>query len=255
MKRLQSRRQFCACTPVVRFGNFIGEPYEIGATEHIARISIKWCYRAHCIATLCEALAVWWSFLTISAFAIERLDNSPHQGTSAPLHFVYAKFHLLDAIAIPFSLCKHGSSLSGGAQPSRASFCSSSRYRLHAHGRRKTPLMACAIVSPLHSCYSSDPSQYTARVSPPLLPPSHCSMYITTRVWPASAQMAQALSKEEFLTPPRLMECIHWRTLVEEGILPTVPRWRGILRDLRFWERLVTQTLCRFARKADSHPD
>ena len=23
-------------------------PYEIGATEHIARISIKWCYRAHC---------------------------------------------------------------------------------------------------------------------------------------------------------------------------------------------------------------
>jgi hypothetical protein len=58
VKRLQSRRQFCACTPVVRFGNFIGEPYEIGATEHIARISIKWCYRAHCIASLCEALAV-----------------------------------------------------------------------------------------------------------------------------------------------------------------------------------------------------
>ena len=55
---VQSRRQFSACTPVVRFGNFIGEPYEIGATEHIARISIKWCYRAHCIATRCEALAV-----------------------------------------------------------------------------------------------------------------------------------------------------------------------------------------------------
>ena len=68
----------------------------------------------------------------------------------------------------------------------------------------------------------------------------------------ALAQMAQALSKEEYLTPPRLMECIHWRTLIEEGCLPTVPRWRGILRDLRFWERLVTQTLCRFARKAAS---
>ena len=119
-----------------------------------------------------------------------------------------------------------------------------------AGGRQR--LLACAIVSPLHSCYSHDPSQYTARVSPPLPLPSHCSMYITTRVWPASAQMAQALSKEEFLTPPRLMECIHWQTLVEEGFLPTVERWRSILRDLRFWERLVTQTLCRFARKAAS---
>ena len=66
------------------------------------------------------------------------------------------------------------------------------------------------------------------------------------------APMAQALSKEEYLTPLRLMECIHWRTLSEEGCLPTVPRWLGILRDLRFWERLVTQTLCRFARKAAS---
>ena len=55
---LQSRRQFGACTPVVRFGNFIGEPYEIGAAEHIVRMSIKWCYRAHCMTTLCEALAV-----------------------------------------------------------------------------------------------------------------------------------------------------------------------------------------------------
>ena len=51
---LQSRRQFGACTPVVRFGNFIGEPYEIGATEHIVRMSIKWCYRAHCMTTLCD---------------------------------------------------------------------------------------------------------------------------------------------------------------------------------------------------------
>ena len=89
-------------------------------------------------------------------------------------------------------------------------------------------------------------------MSPPLPLPSHCSMYTTARVWPASAHMAQALSKEEFLTPPRLMECIHWRTIVEEGILPTVPRWRSILRDLCFWERLVTQTLCKFARKAAS---
>ena len=30
-----------------------------GATEHIARISIKWCYRAHCIATLCIARALY----------------------------------------------------------------------------------------------------------------------------------------------------------------------------------------------------
>ena len=33
-------------------------PHEIGATEHVARISIKWCYRAHCIAPLCQAHAV-----------------------------------------------------------------------------------------------------------------------------------------------------------------------------------------------------
>ena len=49
VKRLQSRRQFSACTPVVRFGNFIGEPYEIGATEHIACFR---CYRALCPSAL-----------------------------------------------------------------------------------------------------------------------------------------------------------------------------------------------------------
>ena len=58
VQRLHSRRQVSACTPVVRCGNFIGGPHEIGATEHIVRMSIKWCYRAHCVTTLCEALAV-----------------------------------------------------------------------------------------------------------------------------------------------------------------------------------------------------
>ena len=55
VKRLQSRRQFCACAPVVRFGNFIGEPYEIVllqccrtfsrrvATEH-RRVSLAPCW-------------------------------------------------------------------------------------------------------------------------------------------------------------------------------------------------------------------
>ena len=119
-----------------------------------------------------------------------------------------------------------------------------------AGGRQR--LLACAIVSPLHSCYSNDPSHYTARVSPPLPLPSHCSMYITTRVWPASAQMAQALSKEEFLTVSNLMERDHWCTFIEEQILPTVPLWRSLMKNLRLWERLVTQTLCRFARKAAS---
>ena len=46
------------------------------------------------------------SFPTTSIFGIERLDDSPNQGTNAPLHFGYATFHLLDAIAIPFSLLK-----------------------------------------------------------------------------------------------------------------------------------------------------
>ena len=98
----------------------------------------------------------------------------------------------------------------------------------------------------------SDPSHYTACVSPSFSALFPCSVYITTRVWPASAQMAQALSKEEFLTVSNLMERDHWCTFIEEQILPTVPLWRSLLKNLRFWERLVTQTLCRFARKAAS---
>ena len=62
--------------------------------------------------------------------------------------------------------------------------------------------------------------------------------------------MAQALSKEEYLTVSNLMEREHWGTFIEEQILPTVPLWRTMMTNLRFWERLVTQTLCRFARKA-----
>ena len=64
--------------------------------------------------------------------------------------------------------------------------------------------------------------------------------------------MAQALSKDAFLTPLRLMASFHWRTLIEEGFLPTIPRWRALIRDLSFWERLVSQTFCRFVRKAAS---
>ena len=69
---------------------------------------------------------------------------------------------------------------------------------------------------------------------------------------PASAQMAQALSKEAYFTPLRLMASFHWRTLIEEGFLPTIPRWRALIRDFIFWERFVSQTLCRFVRRAAS---
>ena len=62
--------------------------------------------------------------------------------------------------------------------------------------------------------------------------------------------MAQALSKEEHLTVSNLMEREHWDTLIEEQLIPTVPLWRTLMTNLRFWERLVTQTLCRFAQKA-----
>ena len=48
------------------------------------------------------------------------------------------------------------------------------------------------------------------------------------------------------------MERTHCRTLIEEGVLPTVPRWRSLVRDLRFWKRLVAQVLCRFALSAAS---
>ena len=62
--------------------------------------------------------------------------------------------------------------------------------------------------------------------------------------------MAQALSKEEHLTVSNLMEREHWDILIEEQIIPTIPLWRTLMTNLRFWERLVTQTLCRFAQKA-----
>ena len=53
-------------------------------------------------------------------------------------------------------------------------------------------------------------------------------MYITTRVWPASAQMVQALSKEEFLTVSNLAEKDHCCTFVEEQILSIAPLWRSL---------------------------
>ena len=64
--------------------------------------------------------------------------------------------------------------------------------------------------------------------------------------------MAQVLSKVEHPTPRRLMASFHWRTQIEEGFLPTIPRWRALIRDLSFWERLVSQTLCKFVRRAAS---
>ena len=62
--------------------------------------------------------------------------------------------------------------------------------------------------------------------------------------------MAQALSKEEHLTVSNLMERTHWDILIEEQVIPTIPLWRTLMTNLRFWERLVTATLCRYAQKA-----
>ena len=62
--------------------------------------------------------------------------------------------------------------------------------------------------------------------------------------------MAQTMSKEEHLTVSNLMEREHWCTLIEERGVPTVPLWRAFMRNLRFWKRLVGQTLCRATRKA-----
>ena len=69
---------------------------------------------------------------------------------------------------------------------------------------------------------------------------------------PALAQMAQALSKEAFFAPFRMMASFHWRTLIADGFLPTIPRWRAPITDLNFWQRLVSKSLCRFVRKASS---
>ena len=65
---------------------------------------------------------------------------------------------------------------------------------------------------------------------------------------PALAQMAQAHSKEAFFTPLRMMASFHWRTLIAEGFLPTIPRWRALITDLNFWQRLVSKSLCRFVQ-------
>ena len=62
--------------------------------------------------------------------------------------------------------------------------------------------------------------------------------------------MAQTMSKEEHLTVSNLMEREHWCTLIEEQGIPTIPLWRALMRNLRFWKRLVGQTLCRATRKA-----
>ena len=49
-----------------------------------------------------------------------------------------------------------------------------------------------------------------------------------------------------------MMASVHWRILIEEGYLPTIPKWKALITDLRFWQRLVEKTLCRHARKASS---
>ena len=64
--------------------------------------------------------------------------------------------------------------------------------------------------------------------------------------------MAHALCKEAFFSPARMMASVHWRTLIEEGVLPTIPGWKALITDLRFWQRLVGKTLCRHARTASS---
>ena len=66
------------------------------------------------------------------------------------------------------------------------------------------------------------------------------------------AQMAHTFSKVACFSPARMMASVHWRILIEEGYLPTIPRWKALIIDLRFWQRLVEKTLCRHARKASS---
>ena len=66
------------------------------------------------------------------------------------------------------------------------------------------------------------------------------------------AQMAHALSKVACLSPARMMASVHWRILIEERYLPTIPKWKALITDLRFWQRLVKKTLCRHARKVSS---
>ena len=68
----------------------------------------------------------------------------------------------------------------------------------------------------------------------------------------ASAQTVHALSKEAFCTLFHMMASFHWRTLIAEGFLPTIPRWRALITDLNFWQRLVSKSLCRFVRRAAS---
>ena len=64
--------------------------------------------------------------------------------------------------------------------------------------------------------------------------------------------MAHSLSKEAFSSPARMMASFHWTTLIEEGFFSTIPRWKALITDLSFWQRLVGKTLCRHARKASS---
>ena len=64
--------------------------------------------------------------------------------------------------------------------------------------------------------------------------------------------MARSLSKVSIFSPARMMASVHWRILIEEGYLTTIPRWNALITDLRFWQRLVEKTLCRHARKASS---
>ena len=58
------------------------------------------------------------------------------------------------------------------------------------------------------------------------------------------------MSKEEYLTVSNLMDREHWCTLIEEWGVPTVPLWRAFTRNIKFWKRLVTRTLCSTSRKA-----
>ena len=49
-----------------------------------------------------------------------------------------------------------------------------------------------------------------------------------------------------------MISSIHWGMLIEDGFLPTIPRWRTLIATLRFWQCLTEKTLCPHARKASA---
>ena len=79
---------------------------------------------------------------------------------------------------------------------------------------------------------------------------SFCCLPQNVNLGQPQAQMAQVLSKEEFITIFRLMRLPLWTTLIEEEGVPTIPRWRSLGKVIPFWEMMVARGLCRYARRA-----